>query len=121
MSHQEMNVVGHGTRFEKRALLILHDAADVGVKFIPDVVRQQRFPILRREDQMHQHLGERLRHGYALSGLGKIVDVIYPGRCSGLSQHAPLGPKQEYTMRSHPTGNRESESLLHRCRHFYLR
>ena len=31
-------MVGHGARLEKRALLILHDAADVGVEFIPDEV-----------------------------------------------------------------------------------
>lgn len=58
MSHQEVNVIGHGTRLEKRALLIHHDATDVGVKFIPDVIRQQRFAILRGEDQMDQDLGE---------------------------------------------------------------
>lgn len=76
VSDQQVDVVGHGTRLQQRALLVLHDAADVGVEFIPNVIRQPRFAPLRGEDQMHQDLSERLRHGDALSGLGWVGDAI---------------------------------------------
>lgn len=57
-----MNVVAHRARFQQRAFLIFNDSADVGVEFVSDVISQQFLPILRREDQMHEDLGQRLRH-----------------------------------------------------------
>ena len=68
-----MNVILDRARFEQGAFLTLHDATDVSVEFVANVVGQQRLPVFRREDQMHENLGERLRHEMApFQGLGRL-------------------------------------------------
>lgn len=58
VSDQQVNVVGDRTHLEQRSLLIFNNPTKVSVEFISDLIGQCGFPILRREDQMHQDLGE---------------------------------------------------------------
>jgi hypothetical protein len=58
VSDQQVNVVGDRTHLEQRPLLIFNNPTKVSVEFISDLIGQCGFPILRREDQMHQDLGE---------------------------------------------------------------
>ena len=51
-------MVGNRASFEQCSFLIFNNPANVGVEFIPDVIGQQRLPVLRGEDQMHEDLGE---------------------------------------------------------------
>jgi hypothetical protein len=58
VGNEQMNMIGDRTGFEESALLVFDDATHVSVKFIPDVIGQQPFPVLCREDQMYENLGE---------------------------------------------------------------
>ena len=98
MSDQEVNVVGDRAHLEQRSLLIFNNATQVSVEFITNIVGQCRFPVLRGEDQMHQDLGERLRHEFRPFRAPVLLGVNRwlwrcpsdPGRCPGLSHHAAL-------------------------------
>ena len=105
VSDQEVNVVGDRAHLEQRSLLIFNNATQVSVEFMTNIVGQCRFPVLRGEDQMHQDLGERLRHEFrpfrapVLLGVNRWLRRCPsdpgrcpsdPGRCPGLSHHAAL-------------------------------
>jgi len=62
MSRQKVNVVGNRASLKKCAFEVLQNSAHVGVEFIPNLVRQHRLAVLRREHDVNEDLGERLRH-----------------------------------------------------------
>lgn len=91
MGDKEVDVVGDRTDFEKDAVMIGDDAADVSVKRIPVDVIQARLAVLGREDQVNQDLGERLRHSTWLRPVGarNCFDGHYRG-CTPAFNLSPL-------------------------------
>ena len=58
MDYEQVNVIGDRSGCEQSAFLIFHNAANIGVEFITNVIDQPWLPVLRREDEMHQDFGE---------------------------------------------------------------
>jgi len=91
MGNQQMDVVGDRSGSKQGAFLIFDNSANVRVKFIPDIIVQTRLPVLRREDQMHEDLSERLRHELRpLQGLGTFGNLSQ-GVALGFRMMPPLG------------------------------
>lgn len=78
MGNQQMDVVGDRTSLEQSTFLLFHNAADVGVEFLADIIGQPWFPVLRGEDQMHEDLGK------------TVSPFQFTGQCTGVAQTMPL-------------------------------
>ena len=94
------------TRLEQRSFLILDDPRNVGMKFFAEVIGQPGFPVLGGEDQMHEDLGEGLRHGVVpLQGTGG-GNHGFPGRCPGAITWCPFRAKADGKQRANIIPNR---------------
>lgn len=61
-THKQMHVVRHPAGRAKHAIAGAADAADVGMKVRLHLTRDDRLPVLRREDEVHEDAGQSLCH-----------------------------------------------------------
>ena len=62
-SYRKMNMVGNAAHPKTLAIQFARDAREICMKVGTDIIVDQRKPVLRAEDKMHQVEAQRLRHG----------------------------------------------------------
>lgn len=92
---RDVNVVRNAPNPHTHILRPVQHRSQIRMHLAPNCIVQKRPPLLRTEHQMHQHIGDRLRHGRKYSaGLQPANLSLYPnlGRCPRLTITRAFSP-----------------------------
>ena len=70
-----VNVVGNSANPNADVLRMIENRSQIRMHLASDRITQKRPPLLRAEDQMHQHIRERLRHAHEYSARPSYVEA----------------------------------------------